>query len=140
MDQFDVIIIGGGPAGLSAALWCGDLGLKTLLLEKRSEFGGQLLRVYNRIENYLGIDAGNGLEMRDRFLLQIEKREFLRKLETEVLTADLRNRTVSLKSGETLSARAIIIAAGTRRGGSAYRARRLLRTADLLNRDEKTRK
>lgn len=115
MDQFDVIVIGGGPAGLSAALWCDDLGLKTLLLEKKSEFGGQLLRVYNRIENHLGIDAANGLEMRDRFLLQIGKREFLRKLEAEVLTADLKNRTVSLKSGEMLGAKAIIIATGTGR-------------------------
>jgi thioredoxin reductase (NADPH) len=115
MDQFDVIIIGGGPAGLSTALWCDDLGLKTILLEKKSEFGGQLLRVYNRIENHLGIDAENGLEMRDRFLLQTGRREFLRKLETEVLTADLKNRTVFLKSGETLRAKAIIIATGTGR-------------------------
>jgi thioredoxin reductase (NADPH) len=115
MDQFDVIIIGGGPAGLSAALWCDDLGLETLLLEKTSEFGGQLLRVYNRIENYLGIDAENGLEMRDRFLLQTGKREFLRKLETEVLATDLKNRTVSLKDGETFRAKAVIIATGTGR-------------------------
>jgi len=115
MDQFDVIVIGGGAAGLSAALWCDDLGLKTLLLEKKGEFGGQLLRVYNRIENHLGVDAENGLEMRDRFLLQTGTREFLRKLETEVLTADLKNHTVSLKSGETLRAKAIIIATGTGR-------------------------
>jgi thioredoxin reductase (NADPH) len=129
MDQFDVIVIGGGPAGLSAALWCDDLGLKTLLLEKKSEFGGQLLRVYNRIENHLGIDAENGLEMRDRFLVQTGKREFLRKLEVEVIAADLKNRTVSLKSGEAFRAKAIIIAAGTGRrrlgipGEEAFRDR-----------------
>jgi thioredoxin reductase (NADPH) len=129
MNQFDVIIIGGGPAGLSAALWCDDLGLKTLLLEKKSEFGGQLLRVYNKIENHLGIDAGNGLEMRDRFLQQTGKREFVKKLETEVSTADLKNRTVSLKTGETLKAKAIIIATGTSRrrlgipGEDAFRNR-----------------
>lgn len=115
MDQFNVIVIGGGPAGLSAALWCDDLGLETLLLEKKSEFGGQLLRVYNRIENHLGINAENGLEMRDRFLLQTSTRKFLRKLEAEVLMADLKTRTVSLKSGQTLGAKAIIIATGTSR-------------------------
>ena len=55
--KFDVIIIGGGAAGISAALWCDDLGLPALLLEQKSELGGQLLRVYNRIENHL---ARNG--------------------------------------------------------------------------------
>jgi thioredoxin reductase (NADPH) len=61
------------------------------------------------------VDAENGLEMRDRFLVQAGRREFLRKLETEVLSADLKNRTVSLNNGETLSAKAIIIATGTGR-------------------------
>jgi len=39
----DVIIIGGGPAGLSALLWCADLGLHPILIEKAPETGGQLL-------------------------------------------------------------------------------------------------
>lgn len=113
--EIDVIIIGGGPAGLSAALWCDDLGLKTLLLERKWEFGGQLLRVYNRIENHLGIDAENGLEMRDRFLRQTARCTFLRRLETGVVSADLKNRSVRLSCGKTLEAKAIIIAAGTSR-------------------------
>lgn len=111
----DVIIIGGGPAGLSAALWCDDLGLKTLLLEREREFGGQLLRVYNKIENHLGIETENGLEMIDRFLRQTARCAFLRRLETEVVSADLKRRTISVKSGETFGAKAVIIATGTSR-------------------------
>ncbi len=58
--NYDVIIIGGGAAGMSAALWCDELGLNALLLEKETELGGQLLRVYNPIRNHLGIEARNG--------------------------------------------------------------------------------
>src|ERR1044071_1649529 len=56
----DVIIIGAGPAGLSAALWCDELGLDTLVVEREGEVGGQLLRVHNPVENYLGVRAANG--------------------------------------------------------------------------------
>src|ERR1051326_1707307 len=48
----DVMIIGAGPACLSAAFWCDDLGLDTLLLEQADAVGGQLHRVYNPINNY----------------------------------------------------------------------------------------
>ena len=63
----DIIIIGAGAAGLSAALWCDELGLDTLLIERGAEVGGQLLRVYNPIGNYLGVEAKDGRELRDRF-------------------------------------------------------------------------
>ena len=43
----DVLIIGAGPAGLSAARWCDELGLDTLVLEQAEEVGGQLLSVHN---------------------------------------------------------------------------------------------
>lgn len=112
--HFDVIIIGGGPAGLSAAMWCDDLGLLTLLLEKRGEFGGQLVRVYNRIENHLGFVAENGLEMRDRILQQTERCRFAPRLESEVTSADLEKRAALTDLG-WMTGRAIIIATGTRR-------------------------
>lgn len=63
----DVIIIGAGPAGLSAAFWCDELGLDTLVLEQAEEIGGQLHRVYNPINNYLGLKARNGTEMLEHF-------------------------------------------------------------------------
>jgi thioredoxin reductase len=44
----DVIIIGSGAAGLSAAFWCDELGLDTLVLEEQEAVGGQLSQIYNR--------------------------------------------------------------------------------------------
>ena len=113
--NYDVIIIGGGAAGLSAGLWCAELGLRALLLESEKEFGGQLLRTYNRIENYLGIEAKNGRELRDIFLEQIKKREFLSKFEAEISTIDFEKKTLKLKTGESFSADFLIVATGVRR-------------------------
>lgn len=109
------MIIGAGPAGLSAALWCDELGLDTLVLEESSETGGQLLQVYNAVGNYLGVSAANGLELRDMFAAQIADADF--DLWTNVLieSVDLRARRIALRSGEQLQAIGIIIATGVRR-------------------------
>lgn len=111
----DVIVIGGGPAGLAAALWCSDLGMSTVLFEKEAEYGGQLLRIHNRIENYIGIETANGREMRDIFLRPIEKRKFLRRLNADVTEVNSAAKTVFLKSGELWTYSALIIATGVRR-------------------------
>ena len=111
----DVIIIGAGPAGLSAALWCDELGLDTLVIEQAAEIGGQLLRVYNRIENHLGVEASDGRELRDRFAAQVEDKEFDLWTEAEIESVDLRAKRVRLRSGEELRGVAIIIATGVRR-------------------------
>lgn len=113
--NFDVIVIGGGPAGLSAALWCEDLGLQTLLLEKDDELGGQLRRVYNPIENHLGLEAKNGQEMRERFITQVDKRKFLRRLRANVLAIDVQRRLALMENGVSVEARSMIIATGVRR-------------------------
>ncbi len=115
IKKCDVIIIGGGAAGLSAALWCDELGLSCLLLEAEAEFGGQLLRVYNRIENHLGIEARNGRHLRDCFVRQTENRGFIRRLETKVSQIDTKNKKITLPNGEELSAKNLIIATGVRR-------------------------
>ena len=111
----DVIIIGAGPAGLSAATWCDELGLDTLVLEQSAEIGGQLLSVYNPIENYLGARASNGRELRDLFAAQIEDAEFDLWTETEIESANLNAKRIRLRSGEDLRSLSIIIATGVRR-------------------------
>ncbi len=113
--MLDVIIIGAGPAGLSAALWCDDLGLDTLVLEAGAEVGGQLLSVYNPVENYLGLRAENGRELRDRFASQVEDAEFDLWTGVEIESVDLRSRRVALRSGEELQAISLILATGVRR-------------------------
>lgn len=111
----DVIIIGAGPAGLSAALWCDELGLDALVLERGEEVGGQLLRVHNAIENHLGVVAPDGRALRDVFAAQVEGREFDVWTGAEIESVDLRARRVSLRSGERLQALALVLATGVRR-------------------------
>src|ERR1051325_5854837 len=111
----DVIIIGAGAAGLSAALWCDELGLDTLVVERAAEVGGQLLRVYNPIENYLGARAANGRELRDLFAAQVEEREFDLWTEAEIEGVDVRAKRVRLRSGEELQSIALVVATGVRR-------------------------
>jgi thioredoxin reductase (NADPH) len=111
----DVIIIGAGPAGLSAALWCDELGLDTLVIEREAEVGGQLLRVYNRIENYLGVEAEDGRELRERFAAQVEDKDFDLWTGAEIESVDLRAKRVRLLSGEELQAVALVLATGVRR-------------------------
>lgn len=111
----DVIIIGAGPGGLSAALWCDELGLDTLLLESEAEVGGQLLRVHNRVDNYLGVEAANGRELRDLFAAQAEGKDFDLWTQVEIEEVDLRAKRVRLRSGEELNCIALVIATGVRR-------------------------
>lgn len=113
--MYDVIIIGAGAAGLSAALWCDDLGLETLVLEESSEIGGQLLRIYNPVDNYLGVRARDGRELREKFAEQVKDSEFDLWTDTEIESVDLRARRVALRSGEELQAISLIIATGVRR-------------------------
>ena len=111
----DVIIIGAGPAGLSAASWCDELGLDTLLLEQAEQVGGQLHSIFNPIRNYLGCDARDGQELLQAFTGNLEKAEFDQWTQTSIESVNLRARTISLRSGEQLQAIAIIIATGVRR-------------------------
>lgn len=133
----DVIIIGAGPAGLSAALWCDELGLDTLVIEQGTEVGGQLLRVYNPIENYLGVSASNGRELRDVFAAQVEEKEFDLWTEAEIESVDLKSKRVRLRSGEELQTIALIIATGVRRrrlgvpGESEFAGRGVLESGRL---------
>jgi len=111
----DVLIIGAGPAGLSAARWCDELGLDTLVLEQKEEVGGQLLSVHNRIANYPGVPADNGTELRDRFLAETKDCEFDLWTNVEIESVDLKAKRLSLQSGEQLQAITFIIATGLRR-------------------------
>jgi thioredoxin reductase (NADPH) len=129
----DVIIIGAGVAGLSAALWCDELGLKTLVLENEPEIGGQLLRVYNPIENHLGgLSAENGLELRDAIERQIASRKFDLKFNVCIERLDLAAKTIFLSSGETFNAKFLILATGVKRrklnvaGEDEFRGRGIL--------------
>lgn len=111
----DVIIIGAGSAGLSAAFWCDELGLDTLVIEQQAEVGGQLLWIHHPIKNYLGLQTKNGRDLRDVFAAKIVDADFDIWTGAEIESVDLRTKRVTLKSGEQLQAIALIIATGVRR-------------------------
>ena len=70
--MFDVVIVGGGPAGLAAAVYGASEGLRTLVIERRAP-GGQA-GTSSRIENYLGFPAGlSGAELTRRAVAQARR-------------------------------------------------------------------
>jgi len=79
MERYDIIIVGAGPAGLTAALYCARAKLKTLVLEKKMP-GGQILNT-EKIENCPGFDSISGLELAQR--LEQHARRFGARIEME---------------------------------------------------------
>ncbi len=112
--NYDVIIIGGGPAGLSAGIYASRGRLRTLLIEK-GMFGG-LIANADLVENYPGFPEGiSGFDIGERMYRQAAKFG-LETLSAEVTGVDLLKdiKVISTTEGE-LSARAVIIAAGAER-------------------------
>jgi thioredoxin reductase (NADPH) len=109
--MYDVIVIGGGPAGLTAGLYCARARLKVLLLEKLAP-GGQVLTT-DRVENYPGFPEGiSGFDLVDRMKSQAERFGLPIQSE-EVLRLELAGdrKRVFLRK-EELEARSLILACG----------------------------
>jgi thioredoxin reductase (NADPH) len=109
--DYDLIIIGGGPAGLTAGIYAGRARLKTLLLEKLIH-GGQMMTT-DLVENYPGFPEGiSGFELSDRMRKQAERFGLeIRSQEVLELKPGKPVHTVVLEDG-SLTAGAIIIATG----------------------------
>ena len=76
--KYDLIIIGGGPAGMTAGIYAGRLGLKTLLITK--SFGGQIAKKAVSIENYPGFESILGIEL----VQKMEKHLRIQKIDIEM--------------------------------------------------------
>ena len=111
----DVIILGAGPAGISAALWCDELGLDTLVLEEREEIGGQLHSIHGPIKNYPGVEAANGREFLERFSERVSDADFDVWTGVDIERVDVKSKQVFLRSGETVQSIFMILATGVRR-------------------------
>ena len=111
--DYDLIIIGGGPAGLTAGIYAGRARLKTLLLEKLIH-GGQMMTT-DLVENYPGFPEGiTGFELSDRMRKQAERFGLeIRSQEVLELKPGKLGHTVVLENG-SLTAGAIIITTGAR--------------------------
>ena len=81
MNMFDTIIIGAGPAGLSAAVYAKRAGLNALLIEESPIDGGQVLSTYE-VDNYLGLPGISGLDLGERFSQHAMSTGIEKKVET----------------------------------------------------------
>lgn len=109
----DIIIIGGGPAGLTAATYARRAGKKVLILEKAA-FGGQITWS-PKVENFPGIVSASGVEIADRLLEQALGQGADVELEEAVSVCSKNGTfTVSCASGAEFSASSLIIAVGAK--------------------------
>ncbi len=111
--MYDIIIIGGGPAGLTAALYALRAGKSVLVIEK-STFGGQITWS-PKVENFPTIPSVSGAELGDRLTSQVLEQGAELELD-EVVSVELDGDIKRVKTdfGGTFEAKALIIAAGAR--------------------------
>ena len=111
--MYDIIIIGGGPAGMTAALYAQRNGKKALVIEKNG-FGGQITHS-PKVENYPGTLQMSGNEFADRMLDQVMAQGAEIELENVVAVEDLGgHKVVRTEEGSAFEGRAVVIATGVR--------------------------
>jgi thioredoxin reductase (NADPH) len=109
--HYDVVIIGGGPAGLAAAVYGASEGLSTILIEREAP-GGQA-GTSSRIENYLGFPFGvSGDELAKRALQQAKRMGAEITVTRTVQRLDVESHTVFLDGGDVLRGKTIVLAPG----------------------------
>ena len=112
-DHYDLVIVGGGPAGLGAAVYGASEGLRTIMVESEAP-GGQAGQS-SRIENYLGFPAGlSGSDLARRATDQARRlgAELLTVSDAVALRAEGAGRFVELTGGVQLSANCVLVASG----------------------------
>jgi thioredoxin reductase (NADPH) len=112
-EHYDLVIVGGGPAGLAAAVYGASEGLRTVMVEREAP-GGQAGQS-SRIENYLGFPAGlSGSDLARRATDQARRlgAELLTVHDAVGLRAEGSGRTVELSGGGALSANCVLVASG----------------------------
>ncbi len=114
-EQFDLIIVGGGPAGLTAGVYASILKLKAFLITQ--DLGGQAIDS-TKIENYMGFDFITGPELIQKFHYQLVNSHFIDHLISEVDLIEPDEKSgfiVTASDGKKFNARTVLVAPGMKR-------------------------
>lgn len=114
MHVYDLIIIGGGPAGLTTSIYAARENLQTLVIDSKG-LGGQA-GVTERLDNYPGFPEGiGGAELADRIVLQAQRYgvEMLQAVSVKSITSDGEEIDVEAATGDHYHSRAALIATGS---------------------------
>jgi thioredoxin reductase (NADPH) len=112
--KHDVVVVGGGVAGVNCALECFDIQLDTILVEANATLGGQLPEIGHSVRNVAAGRFADGEDLRRSMLEAAEILGDRVLLSHPVAKADLTTREIDV-DGEQLAGRAIVVATGTRR-------------------------
>ena len=113
-ERHDALILGGGVAGLSAALWLRDFGVECLVFEEARQPGGQLHEIHAPIVNYLLAHGWEGSRILSGVLADARAAELPILVGSPVTSIRVRDRTL-VHDGKTYQSRALVIATGLRR-------------------------
>ena len=113
MNQYDIIIIGAGPGGLTAGIYAGRQGTKNLIIDR--DLAGGLGREVPEMENYPGFDNISGLELIEKMKAQATKNCDLKEMEevTEITKTDDEYRFTVKTNKDTYQSKTIILATGS---------------------------
>lgn len=109
--MYDIVIIGGGVAGLSAALYAGRAKLNALFIEKYNITGSQIMYA-GEVDNYLGIPSITGFELINRFREHAIKESTVKEGTVEKITKNGDIFVTKLVDGEEIESKTVIIATG----------------------------
>jgi thioredoxin reductase (NADPH) len=113
-SAYDLVIAGGGPAGLAAAIYAAREGIDAVVVDS-SALGGQA-GISDRIDNYPGFPDGiSGAELADRFVAQVRRYgvELVSAVSVTAVERDHDDLITSLSSGQMLTSHAVIVATGS---------------------------
>lgn len=113
MEQYDIIIIGAGPGGLTAGIYAGRQGTRTLIIDK--DLAGGIGREVPAMENYPGFDIISGLELIEKMKEQAIKNTELHEIEEviEIIKTDEEYRFTVKTNKDTYQSKTVILATGS---------------------------
>jgi len=109
---YDLIIIGGGPAGITAGIYAGRQRMKTLLITK--EFGGQMAKKSTEVCNYPGFERISGMELIEKFVEHLKKQESVEIKFDQVKQVEKEGDifTITTAEAQKIQSKVIIVATG----------------------------